>query len=137
MLAPARPSPALALRPGRLGRAADSAFAAGLRSSGLDSLATVADSLPWSTLGLRLERLEWRGQDGSRVDRAVVRIESELCNAIVRTGMNWSRNYRDYLFARDTVSGWRFVHPEIVSFLDGTCAGARPRDRHSDSSAAR
>ena len=107
------------MRAGLLGRRADSAFDAALRSPFAESDAprrsetNVAHN---ATVTIRLKRLEWRG------DSAVAGIESESCDPRMESGMNWWRSEQAYVFLRHPTERWRFLRPLIGGLTqDGTC----------------
>lgn len=107
------------VRPGLMGRRADSAFTAALRSASPAYNTTRrgdANAARDANVTFRLTRLEWRG------DSAVVGVESESCNPRIASGMNWWRSEQAYLLVRHPTEQWLVLWPLIGgSTQDGTC----------------
>lgn len=106
------------IRPGSLGRSADSAFAAALHAwpDTNASIGRAPAHVRLPNLTYRLTSLALRG------DTAVVGIESEFCDIRVAAGMNWWRHDGTYLFVRDSTRRWQFQRPLIGGrSQDGTC----------------
>ncbi len=106
------------IRPGLLGRSADSAFVAALHAWPDTNMSAGRASahvrLP--NLTYRLTSLSLRG------DTAVVGIESEFCDMRAAARMNWWRHEGTYLFVRDSTRRWQFQRPLIGGrSQDGTC----------------
>lgn len=106
------------IRPGLLGRSADSAFAAALYAwpDNNTSIGRASAQVRLPNLTYRLTSLASRG------DTAVVGIESESCDMRVATGMNWWLHEGTFLFVRDSTRRWQFQRPLIGGrSQDGTC----------------
>lgn len=103
------PGESRGIRPGLLGRSADSAFAAALHTwpDTSTSTARAPAHVRLPNLTYRLTSLALRG------DTAVVGIESEFCDMRVAAGMNWWRQEGSYLFVRDSTRRWQLQRPLI------------------------